>query len=32
LFLGLVAMMLGVYSEQWTIIQQAVRQFVPFFG
>jgi hypothetical protein len=25
-------MMLGVYMEQWTIIQQSVRQFVPIFG
>ena len=32
LFVGLATMMLGVYSEQWTTIQQLVRQFVPFFG
>jgi hypothetical protein len=32
LFLGLGAMMLGVYSEQWTTIQLLVRQFIPFFG
>jgi len=32
LFVGLAAMMLGVYSEQWSIIQELVRQFLPFFG
>ncbi|HEV2120184.1 MAG TPA: hypothetical protein VGS11_08810 [Candidatus Bathyarchaeia archaeon] len=32
LFLGLAAMMLGVYSEQWTAIQRLVRSFVPFIG
>jgi hypothetical protein len=32
LLLGLAAMMQGVYSEQWTTIQQLARQFVPFLG
>ncbi|HZY46822.1 MAG TPA: hypothetical protein VFE96_03395 [Candidatus Bathyarchaeia archaeon] len=32
LLLGLSAMMLGVYSQQWTTIQLLVRQFIPFIG
>jgi hypothetical protein len=32
LFFGLVALMVGVYAEQWTVIEAAVRTFLPFFG
>ncbi|HZF21182.1 MAG TPA: hypothetical protein VEZ43_01790 [Dongiaceae bacterium] len=32
LLVGLAAMMVGVYQEQWAVLQQLVRQFVPFFG
>ena len=32
LFLGLTALMVGVYAEQWNVIESAVRAFLPFFG
>jgi hypothetical protein len=32
LLLGLAAMMIGVYSQQWSTIQQLVKPFLPFFG
>ncbi|HLC10459.1 MAG TPA: hypothetical protein VJL56_01280 [Candidatus Bathyarchaeia archaeon] len=32
LFVGLAAIMVGVYAEQWTTILQLVRQLIPFFG
>jgi hypothetical protein len=32
LFLGLAALMFGVYAEQWYVIESAVRTFLPFFG
>jgi len=32
LLVGLAAMMVGVYGQQWDILQQLVRQFLPFFG
>ncbi len=32
LLVGLAAMMIGIYAEQWNIIQNLVRTFVPFFG
>ncbi|HEX9613777.1 MAG TPA: hypothetical protein VGA05_09190 [Candidatus Bathyarchaeia archaeon] len=32
LLVGLAAMMIGVYGQQWVVLQQLIRQFVPFFG
>lgn len=31
LVLGLAAMMVGVYAEQWSIIKDLVIKFVPLF-
>ncbi|HYU55352.1 MAG TPA: hypothetical protein VEL71_03940 [Candidatus Dormibacteraeota bacterium] len=32
LLVGLAAMMVGVYGQQWVVLQQLVRPFLPFFG
>ncbi|HLE65004.1 MAG TPA: hypothetical protein VI816_02625 [Candidatus Bathyarchaeia archaeon] len=32
LLLGLAALMVGTYAEQWNLIQDLVRTFLPFFG
>ncbi len=32
MLVGLAAMMVGVYGQQWAILRQLLRQFVPFFG
>ncbi len=32
LLLGLAALMLGIYAEQWNVLQTAVRAFLPFLG
>ena len=32
LLLGLATLMVGVYAEQWNVIESAVRAFLPFFG
>ena len=32
LLLGLAALMIGIYAEQWKLIEDAVRAFVPLLG
>ncbi len=32
LLLGLAMMMVGVYAQQWTALQDLLRSFLPFLG